>query len=149
MDTANFALYSYGDTDRTSVYGQSRTPFVIYNSTLTAATYSEPMSTVDITPTLANLFDLNYDPRLYMGNDYFSAADKIVYFANGSWLNTAGYYNASQSKFETFTGQTTPDLTVLNEINDKIKNLFAISKLIYKTDYFRSRHDIVFPSLIE
>ena len=147
MDVENFAEYSYGDNDRSTIYGQSRTPFIIYNSTITANTYSKPMSTVDITPTIANLFDLNYDPRLYIGSDYFSENEKIVYFADGSWLNSDGYYNASKSQFESFTDAEI-DIDALSSINTTIKNRFSISKLIYKTDYFRYRHDIVFPTMI-
>jgi len=147
MDVTNFVKYSYGDNDRSTIFGQSLTPFIIYNSTITANTFKKPMSTVDITPTIANLFDLNYDPRLYIGNDYFSDNEKTVYFANGSWLDSDGYYNANKSQFEPFTDAEI-DIDALNTINTTIKNRFNISKLIYKTDYFHYRHEIVFPTIL-
>ena len=145
MDTSLFNLYSYNNTDRSTSYAKSKTPFIIYNSEVTPNTYHLPLSPIDILPTLANLFDLNYDPRFYLGNDYFSTSDKLVYFSSGSWLNENGYYNASLSQFITFKDQDELTIEKLNEINNKVKNIFNIAKLIYRSDYYHYRHDVIFP----
>ena len=51
---------------------------------------------MNIVPTIANLFDLEYDPRLYAGDDILSESyDNRVIFADGSWKDEKAYYNAS------------------------------------------------------
>ena len=51
---------------------------------------------MNIVPTVANLFGLDYDPRLYAGKDILSSTyENRVIFADGSWKNEKAYYNAS------------------------------------------------------
>lgn len=147
MDTDNFENYSYQDIDRSTIYGKSKTPFIIYNSGVEPMLNHLPISPIDILPTLANLFDLDHDPRLYSGQDYFNDSDKLVYFSNGSWLNEDGYYDASLAKFIPYENNHDIDLEYLSDINVKVKNVFNIARLIYRNDYFHKRHEIVFPSL--
>lgn len=148
-DTDLFDLYSYNDQDRSSEYRLSNTPFIIYNTMITASIKHLPISPIDILPTLANLFDLQHDPRLYLGQDYFDENAKIVYFSNGSWLSEDGYYDASLGQFEPITQGIEIDIDELNILNDKVKNTFNIARLIYRNDYYKHRHDIVFPTIIE
>ena len=92
-------LNKYFDYDVTKQLEVDRTPFIIYNSTITPQIYKEYTSYVNITPTLANLFDLDYDPRLYSGVDLLSDTyDGRVYFADGSWKDSKAFYSASQGK---------------------------------------------------
>ncbi|MDD6159693.1 MAG: sulfatase-like hydrolase/transferase, partial [Oscillospiraceae bacterium] len=71
-----------------------------------------PCSAIDIVPTLANLFGLEYDSRLYSGRDIFaenyevseaSTCMPLVIFANtgygNSWITAAGTYEASTKTF--------------------------------------------------
>lgn len=146
MDTDNFENYSYQDIDRSTIYGQSKTPFIIYNSSVEPMLNHLPISPIDILPTIANLFDLDHDPRLYSGQDYFSDSDKLVYFSNGSWLNEDGYYNASLAEFVPYDNDHIVNTDYLSDVNIKVKNVFNIARLIYRNDYFQKRHEIVFPN---
>ena len=48
---------------------------------------------------LIPLFDLNYDPRLYLGDDLLSDNYKsLTVFVDGSWKNEIAYYDASKNK---------------------------------------------------
>lgn len=85
--------------DRTGL-NEDLAPLIIYNSKLTPTTYSKVSSTFDLLPTIANLFDLNFDPRLYIGNDYFSDNEGMMLFPSGSWVTDKAYYHASTGKWE-------------------------------------------------
>lgn len=117
-------------------YETERTPFVIYNSELEAKKFDEYTSYMNILPTVANLFDLDYDPRLYMGTDLMSSDyESLVVFADGSWKNELAYYNASTGNIKYFSEfeYTTDEIKNINEkVNLKIK----MSTLAIKNNYF-------------
>ena len=58
-----------------------------------------PVYSLDILPTLSNLFGLEYDSRLLPGRDVFSEEEPLVYWPNGSWKTDKGYYNANKGTF--------------------------------------------------
>lgn len=117
-------------------YEIEKTPFVIYNSEMTSKTFKEYNSYINLVPTLANLMNLEYDPRLYMGTDLLSNDyESRVVFADGSWKNELAYYNASTSKIiyykeKTYTSEEIQDIN--NEINMKI----TMSTKAIKNNYF-------------
>ena len=78
--------------DRTGIHGIDLTPFFIYNSGTKGKEITSLCSTVDHLPTIANLFNLNYDPRLYMGHDAFGE-DCIVVFNDLNWISKKGTYS--------------------------------------------------------
>lgn len=118
-------------------YEIERVPFVIYNSSMEAKTFSSYTSYINIVPTLANLFDLNYDPRLYMGHDLLdSNYESLVVFADGSWKNERAYYNAQNGVIKNYT-----DTPYTNEeikaINEKVSYQMKMSSLAIKNNYFK------------
>jgi len=119
------------------------TPFIIYSPSLEGEEFTGINSTLDILPTIANLCGLDYDPRLYIGVDYFSDSENTVIFADGSFINDHESYDSSSG---TYLGDEEEDLE--NKINN-INNLFTISYLIYENNYFFYRHDIIEPSYIK
>ena len=48
---------------------------------------------IDVLPTVYNLFGLNYDSRLLMGRDIFSEEEHIVILSDRSWITDKGKYN--------------------------------------------------------
>ena len=124
------------DYDTTVDYEAERVPFVIYNSETTSQTFDEYTSYINILPTIANLFDLNYDPRLYMGTDLLSEDyESLVVFADGSWKNEYAYYDASKSDIEYFTDKTYT-IEELQAINENIDMKIKMSSLAIKNNYF-------------
>ena len=117
-------------------YDIEKTPFVIYNPSIIPEEHTEYNSYINLVPTIANLFNLDYDPRLYMGTDLFSKDyESLVAFADGSWKNDKAYYNASKGQIKYYTEYTYSDediLRVNNEINLKI----SISSKAIKNNYF-------------
>ncbi len=124
------------DYDTSKYYNAERVPFVIYNSKMKAKTYSEYTSYLNIVPTLANLFDLNYDPRLYLGHDLLSKDyQSRVVFADGSWKNEIGFYNARKNKM-TYFSSVEYDKSKIAEINKEIKDKIDVSNKVIKNNYF-------------
>ena len=130
-------LNSASSFNRYEGFNEDRLPFIIYNSEIEGKTISTTASTFDILPTLANMFNLEYDPRLYVGKDIFSEDEKIVIFTNGSWATDKALYFSSTGKYETL--QDGVDEEYINKINTKVSNWFTVSDLTLKTDYFKYR----------
>ncbi len=128
--------------DRRKGLNRDLSPMIIYNPKLTPTVHSMPGSTMDLAPTVANLFDLEFDPRLYMGVDLFSDADKIVIFPSGSWRTVVGEYSAPRSKFTPYDEENTYTTEEIALINQRVRNQFAVSEEIYKTNYFKFRLEI-------
>lgn len=124
--------------DRKGNHKASLTPFFIYNYKTKGKEIENVCSTIDQLPTIANLFNLNYDPRLYMGNDALND-ECIVVFNNLDWITNKGYYTsgkASKGLEEDYVKQ----------INSHIKNVTNISKAILDYDYFEKRKEIIYPT---
>ncbi len=131
-DTINTVL----DYDTNIDYEAERVPFVIYNSEIESKIYKEYTSYINILPTVANLFDLEYDPRYFMGTDLFSEDyNSLVVFADGSWKNEIAYYNAANGDVKYFTDKEY-SLEELQEINSNIDMKLNMSSLAIKNNYF-------------
>ena len=121
-------LTAYQDVDRT--------PFIIYNPELTPTKHEEYTSFINLLPTLANLFDLDYDPRLYGGEDLLSDTyTNVVAFADGSWRSDIAFYNATKSEIK-YLGDETYSAEQVKTINNKIKTEMEMDNLAIKKDYF-------------
>ena len=139
-------IYDYTTwCDRTEGMNEFRSPFCIYcPDVLGSETFTGVTGTYDILPTILNLYNMDYDPRLYLGTDYFSDEENIVYFPDGDWATDKGIYYSAYEEFEPNEGVSV-DSSYVSSVTNKVNNAFNISYLIYITDYFRYRHDIVTP----
>lgn len=124
------------DYDTNEDMNAEQVPFVIYNSAVEPKKFDQYTFYLNILPTLANLFDLDYDPRLYLGTDLLSKdAESLTVFADGSWKNEIGFYNAKKNKIKYYTDKTytTEELADINQtINTKVN----ISSKVIKENYF-------------
>lgn len=113
-----------------------RVPFVIYNPSLEHKTFSDYTFYVNMLPTLANLFNIDYDPRLYLGQDLLSEDyESLVVFADGSWKNEIAFYDASKSRIKYYTDKTyTPE--EIKKINNDINTKIDVSSRVIKNNYF-------------
>jgi hypothetical protein len=92
---------------------------------------------MNILPTLANLFDMDYDPRLYLGHDLFDPNyESLAIFTDGSWENEVAYYDASNSKLTYKNEANTLDDAYIIHLNQEISNKINMSALAIKKDYF-------------
>lgn len=103
------------------------TPFFIYSKDVAPQTITKVTSTVDILPTIVNLFDLNTDGRYYMGNDAFSENGGYVIFPDFSWYDGSTYWKAGVDP------SNTQEITARNQ---EIQDRMNMSKNTLLTNYF-------------
>lgn len=98
---------------------------------------SDPVYSVDILPTLLNLFGMDYDSRLFAGRDVFSNARPLVIWPDYSWLTEKGYYNSCTDTFTPNDGESV-DASYVSEIQSVVKNKMIFSRLILETDFYNT-----------
>ena len=99
-------------------------------------TVDKSCSSLDIAPTLANLFGLPYDSRLYMGTDILSTASPTVIFQDHSFITDKFMFDAGSQEVTMLTGETLSEdeiKSMIHDVNDK----FKYSALIIDKDYYR------------
>ena len=101
---------------------------------------TDPCYSLDILPTVSNLFGLEYDSRLLVGRDVFSDAAPLVLFRNYSWITDKGYYNASTHEFQVASGVSfaseEEQENYIKNISNIVKNKVTYSKYILEEDYY-------------
>lgn len=113
-----------------------RTPMIIYNAGQEPEIVNDYTSIIDLLPTLLNMFNVDYDPRLYLGHDIFSEYDHRAYFYDGSWQDKVGYYNSSKGKFIPIDEEITYTDEEIQAINNEINTRQNMSALAIKNNYF-------------
>src|SRR5699024_5938254 len=86
-----------------------RNSIVMYAQGMEPETVDEPVSSLDIVPTISNLLGLEFDSRLLMGRDVFSDAERLVIFSDRSYLTDLGHYDAITREFTPAEGAEVPE----------------------------------------
>lgn len=95
----------------------------------------EPVYSLDILPTLSNLFGVEYDSRLLVGRDVFSDAEPIVLWPDYSWKTDKGTFDIKTGEFTPNEGVQIPDGYV-EYISSLVANKITYSDSVLKLDYF-------------
>ena len=136
------------ELDRSVDMNEDRTPLIMYNTKMKPTKQTSVSSTYDILPTVLNLVGFAYEPRIYVGRDYFSNVEPLVIFANGDWVNNDGYYQINADQFTPFKDKELSDEKIKG-LNTEVQNLFNISRMIYKENYFSKREFVTKPSYLD
>ena len=97
---------------------------------------SFPTYSLDIQPTLCNLFGVDYDSRLFVGQDVFSEEEPLVLWTNGSFMTDKGYYYGG--KWTDADPAQPASQEYINAMRAKVQGKLSYSKLVLSTDYFKS-----------
>nr|MBQ8244156.1 sulfatase-like hydrolase/transferase [Oscillospiraceae bacterium] len=95
----------------------------------------EPVYSLDILPTISNLFGVEYDSRLIVGRDVFSDAEPIVLWYDYTWKTDKGRYDSSSRKFTPVAGVEV-DEAYVERISNIVYNKIYYSREAQNTDYF-------------
>ena len=145
--------YPYGleleEINEISTYERDDT-FEIYNMPLIIwnAEIEEPIvvdkigSSIDILPTVLNLFGIEYDSRLLMGRDIMSDSDSLVILSDRSFITDKGKYNSITDEFEITAGEEVDD-EYIDRIKTVIEGKMQISKMILEQDYYNSIREYI------
>lgn len=92
-------------------------------------------SSLDIAPTLSNLFGLPFDSRLYVGSDIFSDSEKYVVFKDRSFINSSFMYDAGAKKVIKLLDKELTDEDLKAAI-EHVNDMFRYSSKIIEEDYY-------------
>ena len=105
-------------------------------------TIEDPVYSLDILPTLSNLFGVEYDSRLLVGRDVFSDAEPIVLWYSYTWKTDKGYYDAEKGKFYPNEGVEVDD-AYIERIKNIVYNKIYYSREVQHVDYFNYLVDAI------
>ncbi len=103
---------------------------VIWNTNNEPKIVDKVASQIDVLPTILNLFGVDYDSRLLIGNDIFSDEEGLAIFASRSWKSDKGVYYSDKK----FIGNASD--AYVEAINSRVANSFTISKLIVENNIY-------------
>lgn len=112
-----------------------RSHLIIYKEGMQPVEVEKPCASLDIIPTVSNLFGLDFDSRLLMGTDILSDAPALVIFSNRSWITDRARKNTASGTV-TFTDGTAEDQNYVKKINRLVSEKFKFSAKILETDYY-------------
>jgi len=112
-------------------------PMIVYSSSpmLTGTVYNY-MSTIDIMPTISNLFNLNLDYKKAFGVDALAKEDNIVRFADMSFVSKHYSYDSLSEQYFIEEGYFIEEEDLLG-IYHKIVNDYMYNLLVLQYDYFK------------
>ena len=98
---------------------------------------TKPCCSVDILPTLLNLFGFDYDSRMYAGRDILSDADGLVIFNDRSFVTDTAIYDRKE-KTTTWRQELTEEEkeNYLSAIKQEVKNRYNFSAYMLRQDYY-------------
>lgn len=114
-----------------------KTDLILWSAAMERPVYVEKLcSSLDIMPTLSNLFNLEFDSRLMAGRDILSDAPGLVICSDYSFLSEEGAYRAQEDVFVATDG-TMLDATEAAPYIAEVQNRVAGSAGILDYDYYR------------
>ena len=131
-------LNELSNYERDNTFEKHHTPLLIWSGSMKEPVKVEKVcSSLDVLPTVLNLFGVEYDSRLLIGNDILSNnKEQIVIFSDRSFITDKGRYSAVQDKFMPNEGVEIPEGYV-EQISEIIYQKFKMSTMILDNDYYR------------
>ncbi len=122
---------------RDDKFEKYRMPFLIWSGSMKEPIKVEKIgSSLDVLPTVLNLFGAEFDSRLLIGRDILSDTEPLVIFSDRSFITDKGRYNAVTGEFIANEG-TTAEEGYVDKINTIIYKKYQMSRLILENDYYR------------
>ncbi len=107
-----------------------KSALIIWTPGMEPETVDKYCSTLDIIPTISNLFGLEYDSRLLSGSDIFSTASPLIMFRDKSWITDKGKYSAKTGEGQGLSAE------YIESVNKIVNNEFIFAQLILENDYY-------------
>ena len=110
--------------------------FILWNNKMEKSVkVTKYASSLDILPTILNLFNVEYDSRLLMGRDILSDSEGLIIFNDRSWITSYGRYDAVTEEFTPYKENI--DSYYVDKINKIVYDKFLMSKLIIENNYYK------------
>ena len=122
--------------ERDSIVELNHNSLIIWNSEIEKTKVEKVSMSIDVLPTVYNLFNISYDSRLLMGKDIFSTTEGIAIMKNRSWVTNKGTYYSSTNTFVPKNEPVSDEY--INYINNVVANRLNVSKMIISNNYYNS-----------
>lgn len=131
----NEQILEYADYVEDKKFDIHKNSFLLWNNAMeNSIKVTKYASSLDILPTILNLFNAEYDSRLLIGRDILSDEAGLVIYNDRSFITSSGKYNAVTEEFTKFKDDVEDDY--IEKINTTIYNKYLMSKLILENDYY-------------
>lgn len=122
--------------DRNDKFEKFHTTLIMYNPNIEKTVVDKVISSLDILPTIYNLYGLTFDSRLLMGRDIFSNNEHIVILSDRSWITDKGKYNSVTKEFTSTTNEEIEE-EYIDRINMIVNQRYGMSSLIIDNNYYK------------
>lgn len=122
--------------DRNDKFEKFHTTLIMYNPNIEKTVVDKVISSLDILPTIYNLYGLTFDSRLLMGRDIFSNNEHIVILSDRSWITDKGKYNSVTKEFTSTTNEEIEE-DYIDRINMIVNQRYGMSSLIIYNNYYK------------
>jgi len=96
-----------------------------------------PTFSLDILPTLLNLYGIEFDSRVLVGRDVFSNREPLVFNLNHDWKTEKGTYIAGSDTFTPAEGAGDVDPAYIARMNSIVTNKINYCSDVITYDYYK------------
>lgn len=125
LDNVEAELEAFTGTQMSSLDVQKNC-LIMWNSQMETIQVEKTCSSIDIMPTIMNLFGFEYDSRLFAGRDILSDSPSMVVFSNRSFITDEVIYDASTKTVTSRTGEEISD-DYISAVKSYVKVMFQYS----------------------
>lgn len=122
--------------DRDDAFELYHSDLIIWNNRMETIEVDKVGSNPDVLPTILNLFGIEYDSRLIMGQDLLSDKEGLVVLANRSWISDKVKYNSVTSEIIPRYEGIEVDEEYIAKLNNLVDNQFKISNMVLQNNYY-------------
>ncbi len=109
---------------------------ILWNSEMETVEVNKPCSSIDVLPTLLNLFGFEYDSRLYAGKDILSDCEPLVIFSDRSFITDKVIYVKKTKEVIPRTEEAVTE-EYMDRMKSEVKNRYNYSAGILNQDYYK------------
>ena len=112
-----------------------RNNLILWNSEMETVEITKPASSVDVLPTLLNLFGFEYDSRMYAGRDILSDSPGLVIFKDRSFITEMVSYNKVSQEILWRDGYEENE-EYYEAVKSQVKGLYNYSANILNNNFY-------------
>ena len=114
---------------------------IMWNSQMEPVVVEKTCSSIDIIPTILNLFGFDYDSRLFAGRDMLSDSPSMVVFGNRSFITDDVIYDAATNKVTSRRGAEISS-AYIEAMKSYVKTMFQYSAGILRYGFDQAVYDV-------
>lgn len=134
---SNANINEVATIDRDDAFELYHSDLIIWNNRMETIEVDKVGSNPDVLPTILNLFGIEYDSRLIMGQDLLSDKEGLVVLANRSWISDKVKYNSVTSEIIPRYEGIEVDEEYIAKLNNLVDNQFKISNMVLQNNYYK------------